>query len=69
MPEIRVNGELRAVELPLNVAQLVAQVAGTEDRRGLAAARNGDIVPRSAWDTTAVAPGDSYEIAAPFAGG
>lgn len=69
MSQIRVNGELRELLPPLTVARLVAEVSGTTDRRGLAAARNGTVVPRSAWDDTLVEPGDELEIAAPFAGG
>lgn len=69
MPEIHVNGELRSFDPPLTLARLVAEVTGTDERRGLAVARNGAVIPRSGWDDEPVEPGDDVEIAAPFAGG
>ena len=51
----------------LTVAQLVA--ARADDRRRVAVARNGEVVPRSAWDTTRLADGDAVEVLAPVAGG
>jgi sulfur carrier protein len=66
---IRINGELAEVELPRSLAIIVAQHTGTDERRGYAVARNGEVIPRSTWDAVVVEPGDELEIAAPFAGG
>ena len=49
------------------VAAVVAARPGVHDR--VAVARNGDVVPRSAWTTTLLAPGDVLEVLAPTAGG
>jgi sulfur carrier protein len=37
--------------------------------RGIAVARNGDIVPKSSWDRTRIAGGDQIEIVTAAAGG
>jgi sulfur carrier protein len=37
--------------------------------RGIAVARNGDVVPRSAWNDTELVPGDTVEIVTAAAGG
>jgi sulfur carrier protein len=49
------------------VAELVAQCCPSP--RGIAVARNGDVVPRSSWDRTELAPGDLIEIVTAAAGG
>ena len=43
--------------------------ARADDRRRVAVARNGEVVPRSAWETTRLADGDAVEVLAPVAGG
>ena len=37
--------------------------------KGVAVARNGDVVPKSRWDTTTVSSGDRIEIVTAAAGG
>ena len=37
--------------------------------RGVAVARNGDVVLRSRWDTTAIEPGDRIEVLHAVQGG
>ena len=49
------------------VAGIVAARSGGHDR--VAVARNGDVVPRSRWAETPLAPGDVVEVLAPTAGG
>jgi sulfur carrier protein len=65
--KVMVNGAHEEVDPGLTVAQLVA--ARADDRRRVAVARNGEVVPRSAWDTTRLADGDAVEVLAPVAGG
>jgi sulfur carrier protein len=55
-----VNGEERALDGPVSVDGLVA-VLGV-DRRGLAVAVNGEVVPRSTWAGHDVVDGDHVEI-------
>jgi sulfur carrier protein len=41
---------------------LLAEAGIAPDRGGVAVARNGAVVPRAAWDSTAVQPDDKIEI-------
>ena len=67
MIQITVNGNTRALERALDVAALLAalQLAGKK----VAVERNGEIVPRSAHDSTMVANGDQLEIVVAVGGG
>jgi sulfur carrier protein len=65
--ELTVNGEAAELADGATVADLVAQRALGHDR--VAVARNGDVVPRSGWAQTPLAPGDAVEVLAPTAGG
>jgi sulfur carrier protein len=66
---ILVNGE--PVELPdgVTVAEVVAKLSGDHQGRGVAVARNGEVVPRASWDTTTVAAGDRLEVLTATQGG
>jgi sulfur carrier protein len=57
---VTLNG--REVELPAgaDVATLVERFAG--GARMVAVERNGEIVPRARWTSTALAPGDRVEL-------
>ncbi|MEU5873790.1 sulfur carrier protein ThiS [Glycomyces sp. NPDC047369] len=61
---VEVNGEAR--EGIATVADAVAAV--TDARRGIAAAVNGEVVPRSEWDR-ALADGDAVEVLTATQGG
>ncbi|WP_245852979.1 sulfur carrier protein ThiS [Blastococcus aggregatus] len=65
--QVTVNGVATDVAEDTSVAALVAERGGRHDR--IAVARNGDVVPRSGWAATRLAPGDDLEILAPTAGG
>ena len=65
--QLTVNGEPAELADDVTVADLVAARAGGHDR--VAVARNGDVVPRSSWTATRLAPGDAVEVLAPSAGG
>jgi sulfur carrier protein len=62
-----VNGEPTDVPDATTVAALVAERSAGHDR--VAVAVNGGVVPRSTWETSALAPGDNVEVLAPTAGG
>jgi sulfur carrier protein len=68
MAVIRVNGEERPLDAA-TVGDLLARAGIDPHARGTAVALNGSVVPRSAWPTTALAPGDAIEIVRPFRGG
>ena len=69
--ELTVNGAPAELADDATVADLVAatlaRTAAGHDR--VAVARNGDVVPRSSWSATRLAPGDAVEVLAPTAGG
>ncbi|HEY0508738.1 MAG TPA: sulfur carrier protein ThiS [Blastococcus sp.] len=65
--QVTVNGAATDVEDAATVASVVE--ARTSGHRRVAVARNGDVVPRSAWETTQLTAGDSLEVLAPTAGG
>jgi sulfur carrier protein len=62
-----VNGEARRLDGPLSVDGLVTAMG--LDRRGLAVAVNGEVVPRSTWAERPVGDGDQVEILTVAQGG
>jgi len=57
---VTINGEAREVPAGLTVAGLVSHLGLNAGR--VAVERNLTILPRDLWDSTAVKPGDRYEI-------
>lgn len=66
---VTVNGETRRLSSERAVIDVLRAEGLDPSRRGIAVAVNGAVVPRHAWDATAVADGDTVEIVKPFAGG
>jgi sulfur carrier protein len=64
---VSVNGEHREVAEGSTVAQVVATVTGTGD--GVAAAFNGEVLPRRSWPGTLLREGDQVEIVTAVPGG
>jgi sulfur carrier protein len=64
-----VNGAPRAVEQGTTVADLVSELGHDPRGRGVAAALNGEVVPRRSWESTTVSDGDRVEILAAIGGG
>jgi sulfur carrier protein len=62
-----INGEPAEIEPGTTIAQIVSTRAQSD--RGIAVARNGEVVPRSGWATQQVTAGDSIEILSAAAGG
>jgi sulfur carrier protein len=62
-----VNGDPWDGPREVTVSQVVA--AWCDSPRGIAVARNGEVVPKSRWDETSLAPGDRIEIVTAAAGG
>lgn len=57
---VTVNGEAHRWDGPLSVDDLIGRL--DLDRRGLAVAVNGEVVPRSTWADRPVVDGDQVEI-------
>ena len=69
--QVSINGARTDVEEQTTVAAIVTSLDDGRgaSRRGVAVALNGDVVPRSAWDTTPLTVGDNLEVLTPTAGG
>lgn len=65
--EIVVNGERHQVAEQASLAAAVSLV--TSAATGVAAARNGDVVRRVAWESTRLAEGDQVEVLTAVQGG
>jgi len=64
---LEVNGELREMPDGATVADLVAAVAGRT--AGVAAAVNGEVVPRRGWAGARLRAGDQVEVVTAVQGG
>jgi len=64
-----VNGVPKELADGTTVAELLAVLELPSSGRGVAVARNGDVVLRSDWDGTRVAGGDRIEILHAVQGG
>ncbi|TDB71049.1 MULTISPECIES: sulfur carrier protein ThiS [unclassified Micromonospora] len=65
--ELIVNGAGRTVPGGATVADVVREV--TDQRRGLAVAVNGEVVPRTGWPATVLRDGDRVEVLSAAQGG
>jgi sulfur carrier protein len=65
--DVIVNGESREVPTGTSVGQLVATV--TDLATGVAAAVNGEVVPRRAWAGTLLGDSDRVEVVTAVQGG
>lgn len=75
---LSLNGAPAPLPSPATVAALVAGLAGPEQAgtgqagtgpRGIAVAVNGEVVPRSAWESAGLRPGDRVEVLTAAQGG
>ena len=64
-----VNGQPAQVADGQTVAELLERLGHPSGGPGIAVARNGEVVPRSAWSTTALDPGDRLEVLGASQGG
>jgi sulfur carrier protein len=65
--KLTVNGEPRETPDGVTLAQVVATVTG--QTTGLAAAVNGEVVPRRAWLSIQLSDGDQVEVVTAVQGG
>lgn len=64
---ITVNGDPSAIPPGTSVSELLRELAAP--RRGVAVAVDGEVVPRGAWDATALADGVRVEVVMAVQGG
>ena len=65
--QVKLNGEPRDLPDGSTIVQAVAAL--TEAATGVAAAVNGDVVPRGSWDLTVLRDGDQVEVVTAVQGG
>ena len=65
--EVKLNGEPRELPEGATVAQAVAEL--TALGTGIAAAVNGDVIPRGSWAATLLRAGDQVEVVTAVQGG
>lgn len=67
--ELTINGQTRSLEAA-NIDQLLAaELEEGHSRRGIAVAVNGEVVPRTEWDSARIHAGDRVEIVRALPGG
>ena len=64
---VTVNGETRDLPAGVTLADVVSQL--TESPKGVAAAVNGEVVPRRGWPATELAERDEDEVVTAVQGG
>jgi sulfur carrier protein len=65
--QVKLNGDARQLPDGSSVAEAVAAL--TSLARGVAAAVNGEVVPRGAWSGTPLRDGDQVEVVTAVQGG
>lgn len=66
---IELNGEVREMAAGTTLAEAARAAGAPEDRRGVAVALDGEVVPRGEWDETALRDGQAVEVLAAIQGG
>ena len=64
-----VNGEPQVLSAGATVASVLELLDVAPDARGIAVAVDGEVVPRSRWDATALRDGSAVEVVAAIGGG
>ena len=64
---VTINGTLRDFPSGITLADVVGQL--TQSPKGVAAAVNGEVVPRRAWPSTPLAERDEVEVVTAVQGG
>jgi sulfur carrier protein len=64
---IKVNGEPRAVRHGVTVEHVIGEITALTS--GVAAAVNGEVVPRGRWGATVLDDGDQLEVVTAVQGG
>jgi sulfur carrier protein len=66
---VRVNGEDRDLAPGTTIGEVIAELVGGTEVRGVAAALNGSVVPRGRWTTCVLSDADRVEILTAVQGG
>jgi sulfur carrier protein len=66
---IRVNGQLREVDPPVRLSDVLELAEGVVAPRGMAVAVNGEVIPRSQFPAIELTEGATVEIVTAVQGG
>lgn len=66
---VRVNGEERELASGTTIGEVIADLVGGTEVRGVAAALNGAVIPRGRWSTCVLSDADRVEILTAVQGG
>jgi len=66
---IELNGERVELGSTATVASVVGLAGADAERRGVAVAVDGEVVPRSAWELTELSDGQRVEVVGAIQGG
>jgi sulfur carrier protein len=66
---IELNGERVEISDGASVSTAVARLGAGGERRGVAVAVDGEVVPRSAWERTPLSDGQRVEVVGAIQGG
>ena len=64
-----VNGETVELSVRATIVDVLRRIDVRSDAAGVAVARNGEVVPRSAWTALEINPGDRIEVLYAVQGG
>jgi sulfur carrier protein len=67
--ELTINGEKKTIEKADTLEDVMASLGFSPETRGVAAALNGAVVPRSQWKSTRIRSGDAIEVIHAVQGG
>ena len=67
--QVLINGTATEVPPGVTLADAVALLPGAPDGRGVAAALDGEVVPRASWSATALNAGARVEVVVAVQGG
>jgi sulfur carrier protein len=59
---VELNGDAAELELGATIVDAIDATGADPERRGVAVAVDGEVVPRSQWETTALAEGQRVEV-------
>ncbi len=66
---VELNGERVQLPATATVAAAVERLGAERSRRGIAVAVDGEVVPRSEWETTELVEGQRVEVVGAIQGG
>jgi sulfur carrier protein len=67
--KIRLNGETTQLPDGASVVEAVAAAGADGERRGIAVAVEGEVVPRGEWEATSLRDGQAVEVVRAIQGG